>query len=115
MADSFSDVPARRAALSTGHPIEELWVVQSLPDGASRMDDLTPIEQEGARYGYQKAGQPFGPGPERLEIWLELRARGKRRAKRRPVEAVPVGPTLGRDRGAGDYPQELPADGLFEL
>jgi len=82
MADSFSNAPDRTAVLAAGRPITGLWVAQS-PSGSgsrsgeeSRLEALTPIERKGAHYGYQKAGQPFGPGREGLEIWLELRARG---------------------------------------
>lgn len=47
------------------------------PEGASLLDTLTPVEQEGARYGYRQAGRPFGPTRRGLEIWLRLRARAK--------------------------------------
>jgi hypothetical protein len=89
MADSFSNAPDRPMALSAGRPITGLWIVpspsgsrsrsggESQSGGESRLEALTPIEREGARWGYQKAGQPFGPGRQGLEIWLELRARVK--------------------------------------
>ena len=79
MPDSFSDVPDRAAALSAGRPIAGIWAVQSPSGDDSRLEALTPIEREGARYGYQKAGRPFGPGREGLETWLELRARANGR------------------------------------
>jgi hypothetical protein len=50
---------------------------EALPDGASLLETLTPVEQEGARYGYRQAGRPFGPTRRGLEIWLRLRARAK--------------------------------------
>jgi hypothetical protein len=83
MADSFSNAPDRATTLSAGRPITGLWIApspsgsRSRSGGESRLEALTPIEREGARWGYQKAGQPFGPGREGLEIWLELRARAK--------------------------------------
>ena len=82
MADSFSKAPDRATTLSAGRPITGLWIApspssRSQSGGESRLEALKPIEREGARWGYQKAGQPFGPGREGLEIWLELRARAK--------------------------------------
>lgn len=79
MADSFSDVPDRAAVLSTGRRIAGIWTVQSPSGDDSRLGTFTPIEREGARYGYQKAGRPFGKGREGLETWLELRARANGR------------------------------------
>jgi len=80
MTGSSSNAPT---ALSAGNAIAGIWTVgsssgnTSRSGGESRLEALTPLEQEGARYGYRKAGRPFGPGREGLEIWLELRARGK--------------------------------------
>jgi hypothetical protein len=62
---------------SAERPIAGMWTVPSPSGGESRLETLTPIEQVGARYGYRRAGQPFGPGRDGLEIWLELRARGR--------------------------------------
>jgi hypothetical protein len=50
---------------------------EALAEGESLLDTLTPVEQEGARYGYRQAGRPFGPTRRGLEIWLRLRARAK--------------------------------------
>ena len=74
MADSSSCTSDPTAALSAGGPIAGIWVAQSPSGNESRLEALTPLEREGARYGYRKAGRPFGPGREGLEIWLELRA-----------------------------------------
>jgi hypothetical protein len=65
-------------ALSAGTPVGRIWTAQSPSGNESRLEALTPLEREGARYGYRRAGRPFGPGREGLEIWLELRACGLR-------------------------------------
>jgi len=77
MIDFSSRSSRPTAALSAGNAIAGIWAIGSSSDSASRLEALTPLEREGARYGYRKAGRPFGPGREGLEIWLELRARGK--------------------------------------
>ena len=80
MTGSSSGAPT---ALSAGNAIAGIWTIGPSSDSAScsgsasRLEALTPLEREGARYGYRKAGRPFGPGREGLEIWLELRARSK--------------------------------------
>jgi hypothetical protein len=80
MTGSSSNAPT---VLSAGNAIAGIWTAQSSSGnasrsgGKSRLEALTPLEREGARYGYRTAGRPFGPGREGLEIWLELRARGK--------------------------------------
>jgi hypothetical protein len=77
MADSASDQSRSAVVLSVDGAIAAMWVVGAPSGDRSRVDDLTPLEREGARYGYQEAGQPFGPTEAGLEIWLELRALGK--------------------------------------
>lgn len=57
--------------------VTDTAAAEVLPDGASLLDTLTPVEQEGARYGYRQAGRPFGPTRRGLEIWLRLRARAR--------------------------------------
>lgn len=57
--------------------VTDTAAAEALPDGVSLLDTLTPVEQEGARYGYRQAGRPFGPTRRGLEIWLRLRARAK--------------------------------------
>ncbi len=87
-SSSPSQPPAApSAALSAGSPIAGIWIARS-PSGGnarqeeSRLEPLTPIEREGARYGYRKAGRPFGPGRKGLETWLRLRARARGEAPR---------------------------------
>ena len=74
MTGSSSNAPT---VLSAGSAIAGIWAIGSSSGNESRLEALTPLEREGARYGYRKAGRPFGPGREGLEIWLALRARGK--------------------------------------
>jgi len=57
--------------------ITDTAAAEALPDGTSLLGTLTPVEQEGARYGYRQAGRPFGPTRRGLEIWLRLRARAR--------------------------------------
>ena len=71
MTGSSSNAPT---VLSAESAIAGIWTVGSSSGNESRLEALTPLEREGARYGYRKAGRPFGPGREGLEIWLELRA-----------------------------------------
>jgi hypothetical protein len=80
MADSSSSAPDRSstATLRAGSPkilIRGITAVAHPPEEAPRLEALSPIEREGARYGYGQAGRPFGPSREGLEIWLALRAR----------------------------------------
>lgn len=77
MADSTSDQSRSTIVLSVEGAIASMWIVGAPLGDRSRVDDLTPLEREGARYGYREAEQPFGPSEEGLEIWLELRALGK--------------------------------------
>lgn len=73
---SFSNASDSTTALAVGGPISRMWTVGPSPDGDARLKHLTPLEREGARYGYRQAGCPFGPGRKGLQTWLELRARG---------------------------------------
>ena len=82
MADSSSSAPDRNstAPFRAGGPNEKTLIrgttaLAHPPEGAPHLEALSPIEREGARYGYRQAGRPFGPSREGLEIWLALRAR----------------------------------------
>ena len=75
MADSPPD-SSSIVNVSAGAPIAATTTVQGPGEGGSVLDTLTPLEREGARYGYRAAGRPFGTGRRGLELWLALRAEG---------------------------------------
>jgi hypothetical protein len=64
------EVSVTDTAVAKAHPEEE-----ALSEEDSLLEQLTPVEREGARYGYRQAGRPFGTTRRGLEIWLRLRAR----------------------------------------
>jgi hypothetical protein len=64
------EVSVTDTAVVKAHPEEE-----ALSEEESLLEQLTPVEREGARHGYRQAGRPFGATRRGLEIWLRLRAR----------------------------------------
>lgn len=73
MADSPPD-SSSIVNLSADAPIVATTTVQDPREDEAILDALTPLEREGARYGYRKAGRPFGAERRGLELWLKLRA-----------------------------------------
>ena len=62
--------------VSADAPVVATTTVQCSREGETILETLTPLEREGARYGYREAGRPFGADRRGLELWLELRAQG---------------------------------------